>query len=1027
MQCPSCSANNPDDSQYCSKCGTSLVEIDDTLTHTPSSPPPREDTLHFSPGDSFGPRYKIIEEVGRGGMGRVYKAEDKELGITVALKMIHPEYSARTQIIKRFKKETLLARSISHENVIRIYDLGEVDKIKFISMEYIKGQSLKELILTSGTLTVETAISITKQICEALKVAHQKGVIHRDLKPQNILVDGSGKVYVTDFGVAKSVEVMEDSAPGIIIGTIQYISPEQAKGEKADPRSDLYSLGIIIYEMLTGEKPFKAETYTGYIQKHIHEKPTPPSKINPNIPAYLEKIILKCLEKDKKYRYQEAQEIINDLGDQKVATKPFLSGIKISSRIQSKKLMNALYISLLTILITAIVLLWTTKKTPQVPIPPGLQKNSVAVLHFENNTGNKDLNYLRRTLQVLLNADLYQSKFFSVLPYIQLVQTLKGMNLLETSQYSPEVLYKIASERNVDAFILGSFAGSDDGLLISVDIIEAKTHDLMGTEIVKSKGRGSLDAAVDELTGKIKSKWLTTYEIASDIDKKIGEITTRSPEALEFYIEGEKLYEDGKFQESIDALKKALDIDPEFAMALLKISASYGYLGYINEEKNCYQKALTLLHRVSDRERYMIQGPTIKSLKERIKNYRKLLKLYPDEEMGYLHIGAIYKSLEEWDQSIEWFNRALKINNKSQLAYKNLAVVYMAQGLYEEAKNLILENKHAFSTHSYHRYMGHIHLFQGQSDFALNEMRDALSIEPSNYFNIELLGNLHHLRGELLEAKEAYLRLIEMNEPVAQSLGRFWLAHLYLQKGQFTECEDEIRQGIAQSRKDDLKEDEVLFRIFLTYLNLRKELFEKAFDSSNRAIEAAAEGGFINDQKFALHLQGLSYVGMHKLDEAKKSAQQLKKLIKKTENEKHTRYYYHLKGMIALKEGLTSKAIDNLEQAVSLLPHQRFKMDQHAFYIDSLVAAYIAAEDSESTLHYSEKIRSLSTGRLQWGDIYAKSFYMQAKIYQKKGMKEEAVNMFNRFLNLWKDADSGLPEVEDAKKQLDALGKARQK
>ena len=1027
MQCPSCNTTNPDDSQYCSKCGTSLGEINDTLTHTPSSPPPREDTLYFSPGDSFGPRYKIIEEVGRGGMGRVYKAEDKELGITVALKMIHPEYSARTHIITRFKKETLLARSISHENVIRIYDLGEVDKIKFISMDYIKGQSLKELILTSGRLSVETAISITKQICEALIVAHQKGVIHRDLKPQNILVDSSGKVYVTDFGVAKSVEVMEDSAPGIIIGTIQYISPEQAKGEKADPRSDLYSLGIILYEMLTGEKPFKAETYTGYIQKHIHEKPKLPSKINPNIPAYLEKIILKCLEKDKNSRYQEAQEIITDLEEQTVEKKPFLSRIKISSHIQTKKLINAVYASLVIILLTAIAFLWITRKTSQVPVPPGLQKKSVAVLYFENTTGNKDFDYLRRSLQEFLILDLDQSKFFTVIPHFQLVQIVKDINLLEASPHPPEMLNKIALERNVDAFIMGSFSGSDDELSIGVNILDAKTYDLIGTGSVKSKGIRNLDVAVDKLTKKIKSKFrLTTFEIASDVDKKIGDITTRSPEALQHYIEGEKLYEDGKFQESIDVLKKALDIDPEFAMALLKISASYRYLGYVNEEKDYYQKAFTLLHRVSDRERYLIQGSNIKSPKARIKNFRKLLRLYPDEEDGYLHIGSIYRGLEEWDQSIEWIKGALKINNESQLAYKNLAVVYMAQGFYEEAKNLLLENKHVFSLPSYHRYMAHIYLFQGQSDLALKEVRDVLSIEPDNFFNTELLGNIHHLRGELSEAREAYLDLIKMKETVSQSFGRFWLAHLYFLKGQFTKCEDEITQGIAHSRQYGHKDNEVIFRIFLAYLNLRKELFERALDSSNRTIEAAAESGFTNEQKFALHLQGLSYLGMHKLDEAKRSARQLKRLIKKTENEKHIRHYYHLKGSIALKEGLTGKAIDYFEKAVNLLPHQRFKMDPHAFYIDALATAYMSTEDTASTLHYSEKIVSLSTGRLQWGDIYAKSFYIQGKIYQKRGMEEEAAHMYDSFLELWRDADSGLPEVEDAKKQLDALGKAQQ-
>ena len=287
VQCPKCYSFNIEDSRYCKKCGSSLEEIPETLTYPPSRERKTDDKLNFLPGDSFGARYRIVEEIGRGGMGRVYKAEDKELGITVALKMIRPELSSNPRFIKRFKKETLLARSISHENVIRIHDLGEVDEIKFISMDYIKGQNLKELIHTSGTLTVETTISITRQICEALRVAHQKGIVHRDLKPQNIMIDNNGKVYTMDFGLAKSMEAQENSASRAIIGTPQYLSPEQAKGEKVDQRSDIYSLGTIIFEMLTGKKPFEAETAAGYIQKHIHEMPPSPSETNPLIPSFL--------------------------------------------------------------------------------------------------------------------------------------------------------------------------------------------------------------------------------------------------------------------------------------------------------------------------------------------------------------------------------------------------------------------------------------------------------------------------------------------------------------------------------------------------------------------------------------------------------------------------------------------------------------------------------------------------------------------------------------------------------------------
>ncbi|MGD8534368.1 MAG: protein kinase [Candidatus Aminicenantes bacterium] len=1020
MQCPNCNTINPDDSQYCSKCGTSLGEINDTLTHTPSFPPPQEDTLYFSPGDSFGPRYKIIEEVGRGGMGRVYKAEDKELGITVALKMIHPEYSARTHIIKRFKKETLLARSISHENVIRIYDLGEVDKIKFISMDYIKGQSLKELILTSGTLTVETAINITKQICEALKVAHQKGVIHRDLKPQNILVDSSGKVYVTDFGVAKSVEVMEDSAPGLIIGTIQYISPEQAKGEQADLRSDLYSLGIIIYEMLTGEKPFKAETYTGYIQKHIHEKPKSPSKINPNIPAYLEKIILKCLEKDINNRYQKAEDVVQDLVEQKVAVQPI-------PRINIKKLLKFVYAGVLIGLIIAVGFLWRGRQTIRIPAPSNLPKNLIAVLYFENTTREPNLDNWRRIIQEFLINDLHQSRYIEVLPNIQITEILTEMDILDRSKYSTAILDRIASEKNVEYFILGSYGAEGEDFWISARILDARTHGMIGSEIVRRKGERNYHLLVDELTEKMKPQFqLTPRQIERDIDRDVGQITTSSTEAMEYYIEGTRLYEEGQFEESIDVLKKALEKDPNFALAMITMVEVYKYLGLYNEQQKYFQKALKLLDRVSDRERYIILDFTIKSPSQRIKNYLKLLKLYPNDEEGYLFIASIYRDLEEWDQAINWLKKTLKINSKSQLAYKNLAFIHMAKGEYEEAKDLLLENKHTFSPFSFHRYLSHVYLFQDKPDLALLEAQNALSLEPKNPFNVELLGNIHHIKNEFAEAEKDYLKLLEIDEPISKTLGQYWLSHLYLSMGQYKSCEEEITKGIALSRELDITENEILFRLLDTYLNLRMKNYKKALDSSTRAIETAIEPDFTVDRKFAFHLQGISYVGMNRLDEAKKTAKQLKRLIQKTENKKHMRHYYHLKGMIEIKKDNLSAALDNFEKAISLLPHQTYKFDEHAFFLDAFIAALYESGNIEGVISSLEKIISLSMGRLRWGDIYARSFYLLGKTYQKKGMNEKAITNYEKFIQLWKNADRDLPEVSDARKQLATIRESAQ-
>jgi len=580
LKCPRCETENPADSKFCKECATSLPAPAEAPEVTKTLETPREE---LTTGSTFAGRYQIIEELGKGGMGKVYRVLDKKLNEEVALKLIKPEIASDKKTLERFSNELKIARKIVHKNIGRMYHLSEDQGTYYITMEYVAGENLKSSIKRFGPLPIGKTIFLAEQICRGLSEAHKLGVVHRDLKPGNIMIDTEGNARIMDFGIARSLKERGITGEGMIIGTPEYMSPEQVEGKGVDQRSDIYSLGIILYEMVTGRVPFEGDTPFAVGIKHKSEIPKDPKELNTQIPDDLGRIILKCLEKAKERRYQSAEELGVDLEkiekgipttERPVPERKSFTSKEITVKLQLKKV----FVPALGVVALAVIalVLWRFIPKHHIALPPS-GKPSLAILYFDNVSGDKSLDAWKTGLTELLITKLSQSKFIKVLDGTSIYSILKKLNLDVAKKYTKGDLQKIADEGGATHTLSGSLMKAGQNIIITFSLQKPRTGDVISSIPVECQGEQEIMSRMDEVATKIKSDLdLSPQQIASDMDKEIGKITTASPEAYKYYSEARRFHLAQDYGPAIPLYEKAVTIDPAFAMASIQLSYSAG-------------------------------------------------------------------------------------------------------------------------------------------------------------------------------------------------------------------------------------------------------------------------------------------------------------------------------------------------------------------------------------------------------------------------------------------------------------------
>jgi tetratricopeptide (TPR) repeat protein/tRNA A-37 threonylcarbamoyl transferase component Bud32 len=690
----------------------------------------------LKPGARLGNRYEIVKVLGVGGMGIVYRARDLTVQRDVALKVIRPEMLQNREAQARFRREILLASKVTHKNILRIFDLGESDGLSYISMNYVEGETLAHLVHREGALSPERVLPIAIQLCEALHEAHANGVIHRDLKPQNVLIDSEDQVYVADFGLSRSAEHGETmTQAGAVIGTVNYMAPEQARGEVTDHRGDIYSLGMVLYKTLTGERPFAAASSVSAMLMRVQEEIPPINEVKPDLPKWLSEIVSHALRRDPDERYQSAEEMLLDL-EQRVGTKGPRSRPR---RRRGRGWRPAAAVLLAVLVVVAGVLVGKRFLEGRQPAVLGAPKASLVLLPFQNSTGDPGYDWIGAGLPDLLRTDLRQTQALRLAGEDRVKGILEGLKLGSGGEFRPDSVQRVANLLGVEHALTGSLLKAGNQFRIEANLQRISGGTVASNTPIRVEGRGedSIFSMVDDLTRRLRDD-LGVAKGWGEQDRGVTDLSTSSVEALRLYGEGLELERAGNRLEAAKRLEAAIERDPEFAVARALLAETYERLGYADRAASQAEQAAQFQKDVSPFEAVRIQAIRARldnDLEAAEQAYRELTRISPNSASAFLHLATVQEKRGDLQGALASLNRAVDLDAKHPDAHYVLGRVQVKMDNSVEALSefnialaMHLESRNDEGRATVLNGLGNTYLYLNRYDEAMDHYQKSLDI-----------------------------------------------------------------------------------------------------------------------------------------------------------------------------------------------------------------------------------------------------------------------------------------------------------